>query len=441
MEREQNDRLRQLLSVDYVTGLPVRRKLGEVLRPRIADSNSLPFALAVVRLDERFRRRPMSSEMAGVLLYGVGQRLTERAPDRVYQSWRTDEYIVLVDDTVDTDVLAETSAAIREAIQRPFSSSGVNIRLGCHVGFAVFPEHGRTVPELLGNAEIALGIVEQREDSSGIYHADMGYRRRRQFAIEQEITDAIQSGLDQFSLAFQPIVDRTCAIHGAEALMRWDNDALGSVPPAEFIPVAEQYGQIQILGLWAVYQAATIARTWVGDDHLEPPVVSLNVSAVQLRDPDFAERIIDLFATASVPPGRFRLELTESAIVEDPERARETLETLRGFGVQLMIDDFGTGFSSFTYLHTLPIDTIKIAKEFVDTIVESSHSRAIVRSIIHVAKGIGGTALAEGIETLDQFDVLMEEGCDYFQGYLFGRPQVTNDLNTLVVASDAEFRR
>ena len=263
-----------------------------------------------------------------------------------------------------------------------------------------------------------------------IYQPEMGLRRRRQFLIEHAITEAVQNALEEFSLAFQPIVDAKRRIHGAEALMRWHSRELGTVSPGEFIPVAEQYGQIQILGLWLVYNAASIARDWQVND-ADAGIVSLNVSGVQLRDPEFADRVIQLIAAAEADPTRFRLELTESVIVDDPEAARQTLERLRTHGIQLMIDDFGTGFSSFSYLHRLPIDTVKIAKEFVDTITESAHSRAIIRSIISVAHGIGGTALAEGIETQEQFRLLVEEGCDFFQGYLFGRPEITQDLRSL----------
>lgn len=428
LEREHNARLSELLEVDHVTGLPVRRAFDAMLAPRIAENDR--FALSVIRLDDGYRRRPMSSEILAALLFSVGRRLSQFAPGRVYQSWRTDEFILLVDEPKALDDLEGYAARVREVVGRPVADGPFNIRLSCHVGFSVHPEHGSTVHELLTNAEIALGIVEQRQSTKSVYQHEMGARRRRQFEIEQAIGDAITGGLEDFALAFQPIVDRSGIVRGAEALMRWESRRLGPVSPGEFIPIAEQYGQIQLLGMWAIYRAATVAKGWKVEGE-EPPVVTINVSAVQLREPDFALRATELIHSAGGDPRRFRFELTESAIVDRPEEATATLNALRASGIGLMIDDFGTGYSSFSYLHKLPIDTIKIAREFVETAPESDNSRAVIRSIISVAHDIGGNALAEGVESEEQLQILLAEGCDYFQGYYFGRPKITGDLSTL----------
>lgn len=430
--RAENEGLRAFLDMDYATGLPVRRVLEDRLRPRIKVNGETPFAIGVVRLDDRFRRQPLESGLFGILAYSVGQRLQEHAPENVFQSWRTDEFLLLIEDEETLRDLPSFGVELREAVMAPLRLGGAGIRLGCNVGFSVYPEHGTSMLELLENAEIALGIVEQRIDTSVVYQPAMGLRRRRQFALEHSISDEIQHGLEGFSLVFQPITDTERRIRGAEALTRWNNSSFGPVSPEEFIPVAEQYGQIQMLGMWAAYTAATISHRWSRTDR-NHPIISLNVSAVQLRDSDFAERFVELIETGGGDPARFRVELTESVIVEDPEGARTTLQALQDRGVHLLIDDFGTGFSSFSYLHQLPIVTIKIAKEFVDSIVESAHSRAIVRSIIHVAHGIGGTALAEGIETEGQYRILREEGCDFFQGFLLARPQTVVNLEHLVV--------
>lgn len=429
---EENDQLRQVMNVDYSTGLPIRRVLEDHLRPRIAVPTEEAFAIGVVRLDERFHQRPFESEISGMIAFSVGQRLSQLAPGQVYQSWRTDEFIVLIEDETVMGELEAFGDRIRQVVMAPFPNQGYEIRLGCHVGFARFPDHGTTVADLLGNAGIAMGVVERREGTSSVYRASMGHRRRRVFEIEHALAAEIQRGLSGFSLAFQPIVDRDRVLRGAEALIRWTHREIGPVAPSEFIPVAEQFGQIQILGLWVAYNAATLASQWSEADR-KHPIISINVSTVQLRDDDFAERFVNVIESAGGDPTRFRVELTESVIVENPEAARDTFENLRGRGVSLLLDDFGTGFSSFSYLHALPITTIKIAKEFVDTVTGSEQSRAIVRSIVSVAHGIGGTALAEGVETEEQFHVLVEEGCDYFQGYLFGRPQNVARLEELAV--------
>lgn len=430
--RQENAQLGALLRVDFITGLPIRRVLAERLRPLVGESDHRAFALGVVRLDERFHRRFTEGSLVEILTYTVGQRLLSLAPGDVYQSWRTDEFVILVEDP---DLLTDLHAfgiCLREAVSAPLQHGAMDIRLGCNIGFAVYPEHGSTVSELLGNAELALGIMEIRDGTTIVYDDSMGRRRRRVFEIEHAIAEEIQNGLEGFSLAFQPVVDTERRIRGAEALTRWNSAILGPVSPGEFIPIAEHYGQIQILGLWAVFTASTIAGRWGRSDRLHP-IVSVNVSAIQLRDPEFADRFVELIEAGGGDPSRFRLELTESAIIDDPDLAQHTLKALRERGVHLLVDDFGTGFSSFSYLHRLPIATIKIAKEFVDTILDSDHSRAIVQSIVQVAHSIGGTALVEGVESEEQYRVLREEGCDFFQGYLFGRPKAVDDLELLVL--------
>ncbi|MFP4329414.1 MAG: putative bifunctional diguanylate cyclase/phosphodiesterase [Spirochaetaceae bacterium] len=430
--QEHIEQLNKLLEIDQITGLPVRRALERVLCPKIDAGEAV--ALAIIRLDDRYRQRPMSSSFVAALLFSVGKRLSEMAPGQVFQSWRTDEYVMFLQEPTVLSDLEGFAESIRETVERPVLDGPFHIRLGCNVGFALFPEHGSTVEELLTNAEIALGIVEQREARATVYQHEMGLRRRRQFEIEQAIGEAIQTGLSDFSLAFQPIVDRSGRLHGVEALMRWETSSLGVVPPGEFIPIAEQYGHIQLLGLWAIYHVATIASGWRSTEYGEP-IVTVNVSAMQLREPDFAVRAVELIRIAGADPRRFRFELTESVIVADPESATRTLEVLKAEGVMLMIDDFGTGFSSFSYLHKLPIDTIKIAREFVEGVAGSESSRAVVRSIISVSHEIGGSVLAEGVETREQFDVLLSEGCDFFQGYYFGRPRITERLEGLLDGS------
>jgi predicted signal transduction protein with EAL and GGDEF domain len=428
--QKENEQLQELLNHDYITGLPIRRVLEYRLNVLIEKNNSTKFALGVVRLDERFRRQFHDGHIAEILVFSIGQRLNSFSPGNIYQSWRLDEFIILIDDLENLNNLSTLGQTIREIVQAPLNNGTSNFRLRCKIGFAMFPEHGSTVQEILGNAELAMGIVEHSEGTNLVYNHSIGQKRRRILAIEQSLVGEIENGLEGFSLAFQPIVDKNGTLQGAEALLRWNSTQLGPIPPDEFIPVAEKYGQIQILGLWVVYTAATVAKRWTRTD--QPiPIISVNVSAVQLLDPEFANRFGDLLETLGVDPSLFRIELTESVIVSDPKLAKTTLQMLKDRGVKLLIDDFGTGFSSFAYLHQLPISTIKIAKEFVDTIVDSENSRAIIRSIIQVAHSIGGTALAEGVETEAQFERLVEDGCDYFQGFLFGRPQIIENLEQL----------
>lgn len=428
--KKKNQQLQELLNLDITTGLPIRRVLENRLRTLFRKNQDFHFALGVVRLDERFRRRFIDGDIAEILAFSIGQRLNAYAPGNIYQSWRIDEFIVYIDTIDDLNNLSALGIELQKIVETPLNNGTSDFRLRCKVGFAVYPNHGSSVDEIFGNAELALGIIEHNDGSNLVYDPSIGIKRRRILEIEQELANEIQNGLEGFRLAFQPVVDQEGSIQGAEALLRWNNSKMGPISPAEFIPIAEKYGQIQILGLWVVYTAANIVKRWTRADR-KVPIISVNVSAVQLLDPEFADRIVDLIETAGADPSRFRIELTESVIVADQELANQTLKILRDRGISLLIDDFGTGYSSFSYLHQLPIATIKIAKEFVDTIENSDHSRAIVRSIIQIAHSIGAKALAEGVETQEQYRILGEDGCDYFQGFLFGRPQVVDNLELI----------
>ncbi len=413
--------LRTLVDHDQYTGLPVRRSFEKRLFSLLEEAPKRQFAVGLVRLDHRYTEFRHSSELAHALLFVTGQRLQAVIPGGIYQSLRLDEFIVLLDREWQLDDLTGLGERIGAEVARPHEYPAANTRLGCFIGLSLYPDHGETSAALLANAEIALGVAEQQSGGTIIYDSDMGHQRRRVYRIQRALNESIQEGLDQYHIAFQPIVGRDTSLHGAESLLRWHHPALGMVSPGEFIPIAEEYGHIEIIGLWVLFHTCDHLNAWRREG-FEIPIVSVNVSGRQLQQPDFVDRVLGIIDASGAEPETIRLELTETAIVKEAHSVIEKLALLRSRGIRIMIDDFGTGYSSLSYLRELPVDTIKIAREFVDTVHENKRSRDIVGTIIAMARSMNMSTLAEGIETETQYAVLMEEGCDYYQGFFFSRP-------------------
>jgi EAL domain-containing protein (putative c-di-GMP-specific phosphodiesterase class I) len=230
-------------------------------------------------------------------------------------------------------------------------------------------------------------------------------------------------GTGQLVLEYQPIFDlRRGAVVAAEALVRWQRPGHGLVPPGVFIGLAEQSGLIVALGREVLERACLQAQEWQGMDGA-PPRVTVNVSARQLIDPDFVATVEHALRLSGLPPQSLILEITETALVRDPDAAAERLRQLRRVGVRAALDDFGTGYSSMSYLRDLPVDYIKVARPFIAHMERGEHDRALVRSIIDLGRGLGLEVVAEGIETDAQCEALREFACEYGQGFLLGRPQ------------------
>ncbi|WP_382203110.1 putative bifunctional diguanylate cyclase/phosphodiesterase [Hydrogenophaga defluvii] len=226
----------------------------------------------------------------------------------------------------------------------------------------------------------------------------------------------------QFRLFYQPQVDETGHVVGAEALMRWDRPGVGMVSPAEFIPLAEQTGFILSLGGWGLMDACNRLAKWQHSEHLAHLTLSVNVSAQQIRQPDFVDLVRTVLALSGAPAKKLKLELTESMLVQDMEDLITTMNSLADLGVGIALDDFGTGYSSLAYIKRLPLRQLKIDQSFVRDIAGDKHSAAIARTLIALGQTLGLTVVAEGVETAQQRALLLREGCRVFQGYLFARP-------------------
>jgi len=309
--------------------------------------------------------------------------------------------------------------------------AGHEVQISASIGVAR-QDASRSEVSLMRRADLAL-YAAKREGRNRYRRYDAALEKvtKRRLSIENGLEAALRTG--QFHMAYQPIVTaRNGKVLGFEALVRWNSPEHGAVSPAEFVPVAEETGLILDLGDWITRQAFKDARRWGG------PYVSVNLSARQFLRQNVSERILRYAEEADLAPNRIQIELTETAIIDDVERAAHNLEVLRGAGMRVALDDFGTGYSSLTYLNQFAIDCIKIDKSFVDNVARDKQSAIIVASVTKLASSLGMGVVAEGVETDQQRHVLTAAGCGALQGYRFGRPMSPSEAKTMVLAAQQE---
>jgi diguanylate cyclase (GGDEF)-like protein/PAS domain S-box-containing protein len=364
------------------------------------------------------------------LLVEVGRRIVDALhPSDTAARLGGDEFAVLLED-VDVETAEATAARVLELLALPVVVGDLPISVLASVGVAVTDPHTTSVADLMRNADLAM--YEAKRAGKGQvrrFRRELHERELRQFTFRSELQAALER--QQFQLVYQPIVAMdTEAIVGAEALLRWEHPDHGVVSPLDFIPVAESTRAIVPIGRWVLETACEqLARI---DRPDRPLHMDVNVSAVQLTDPGFLTDVERILARTGVVPEHLVLELTESILVHDADRAREVLEGLRSLGVQLAIDDFGTGYSSLAYLQHFPIDIVKIDRSFVNQLGESGKGRSLARSIIAIAGSLGIDTIAEGIETPAQAADLTALDCDRGQGYHYSRPIPASDFEQLV---------
>ncbi len=412
-------RIEQLELGDALTGLPNRRRLAEQVAQASARSrrDGSCFALLLIDLD-RFRHinDSLGHEAGDRVLIDVARRIKAcmRAED-VLARIGGDQFALLVEGA---DARAAEAAARRvlEAVAAPYALDGAQFTLTCSIGGALCPGHGHGADELVRHAEAAVTAV--KEGGRGSYRVPSGGHgrdHRADIQLDHAMRQALASG--RFRLQYQPQVELCSGrIVGAEALIRWRDPGLGEVPPARFIPVAEDSGFIVAIGDWVLEQAVRQGAAWLAQGLAMP--IAINVSALQFQQPRFIERVAAVLQASGLPPQLLELELTESILVRDAEEALQRLQSLARLGVRLTIDDFGTGYSSLAYLKRFPIDKLKIDRSFVHGLPADDSDSAIVRAILQMAAALGMRVIAEGVETEAQRRFLLDSGCHEFQGYL-----------------------
>ena len=433
--KEREDLLVHQARHDVLTGLPNRFAAQEMLAAAIERASPLqqPFAVLFFDLDGFKAINDGLGHVSGDrVLVGAARRLARSvgAADFVARLGG-DEFLVVLDDGASDEAVKRVAASALAALAAPVLLDGVELLIGASVGIAIYPQHGQDVEALIHNADIAM---YQAKSSGGeccvFFEERMNVGAADCVQLESDLRQAIQAGA--LEVHFQPVVDcRTGAIVAAEALARWQHPIRGAVSPATFIPVAESSGLIEELGAFVLQTACREFAAWKRAGHA-PATIAVNVSSRQLRSESFVGIVQSMLAQHGLHAGELEIEITESVLVADMALAATRLEAVRECGVSIAIDDFGTGYSSLAYLKSLPVDTLKIDREFVVDMAESDRALALVHAIVAMGHATGKTVVAEGVESADQVKLLRAMGCFKIQGFHFHRPMTAQALGRLL---------
>jgi diguanylate cyclase (GGDEF)-like protein len=423
-----------LLSLhDSLTGLPNRFQLQQFLNDRLERDNPLPLALLSLDLD---RFKPINDALGHAfgdrVLQEVARRLQQHAQGNgMVARLGGDEFIVVREGKVDHQGIAALCASLVADLCRPFEVETQTVSIGTSIGIALAPEHAHTPDELLRMGDIALYRAKAAGRNTWCFYADgMNAEQLVRRQLEQELRHALLD--DQLRIHYQP---RYATVDGAlrsfEALVRWEHPQRGLLPPDTFIPLAEETGLIQPLGRWVLEHACREAMNWP-----EAVGLSVNLSPGQLAEnEDVVAVVANALSSSGLPPQRLELEITERVLLDHAHRALSTLNALRGLGVRLSLDDFGTGFSSLAYLRKYPLDGIKIDRSFISHMTERGNDQAIVQAMIDLGRSLGITVTAEGVETLEQLECLQRHPCDEVQGFHFSKAVPADQLGPLLAGS------
>ena len=433
-KNEVEDQNERLAFTDEMTGLPNRRKFEAKLDALLKERNQTrrPFAIAFLDLDGFKPINDFYGHAAGDdILRQVALRLEGAVGDKGFVArFGGDEFGLICPGIGSEEESATLGDVLSEVLCAPYDLDVRKARLSASFGFAVFPEAGETAEELINRADTAL--YESKRAGRGkvsIYTRRLEDKLREQAVVEQALRRAIAERT--IEPHYQPIVDLMSGkILGFEALARWTDSELGSVPPTKFIGIAEERGMIGDLTDLLFEMAAAEAARWPRDSFL-----SFNLSTVQLADVGTGLKMMSAMSKAGLDPRRLEIEITETALLGDVETAKDVIRTFRSSGVGVALDDFGTGHSSLGYLRELPLDKIKIDRSFVSGIETEKQSYHIIKAVLELCAGLELKVVAEGIEERQQASRLISHGCGAGQGYLFGRPMAAMSAHKLVWAS------
>jgi predicted signal transduction protein with EAL and GGDEF domain/DNA-binding response OmpR family regulator len=457
-ERQRSEaRIRQLAYFDSVTGLPNRQYFVRELRRAMRRAKRDGKRAAVLYVDlDRFKRindtfghsvgdsllKSVARRVAGCIrpleIVAVAEEDDDSAPVQTIQLARFggDEFVVLLADLVSTEQASSVASRIIRTLQTPFNFEGRQFVVTPSIGIAIYPDHGRDVETLLMRADMAMYQAKSTRNDAQFYIPEMDAHVLDRLKLETDLRHALEVG--QFSLNYQPKHDlKTGEILGAEALLRWHHPERGWVPPGEFVVLAEETGLIEPLGNWVINEVCRQLKAWQ-DDGLPLSRVALNVSAEQVLRSEVADVVLKSVWQHGIRPQSLEVELTESVLMQDVERARQMLGSLKEAGIRLSIDDFGTGYSSLSYVRQFPIDALKIDRSFVRNLHRDADDAAICGAIIAMGKQLGLDVIAEGVESEEQRDFLARAGCHEAQGFLFSRPMSAEDFEAFVLGGTVE---
>ncbi|MDQ3777517.1 MAG: EAL domain-containing protein, partial [Actinomycetota bacterium] len=416
---------------DPLTDLPNRVLFRDRIRHATLASRRGGTETAVLLMDlDRFKEinDTLGHHCGDLLLQELGGRLNTaiRSTDTVARLGG-DEFGVVLPDLSNRDAINDVVGRIKAAVEEPVLIEGLPLTVEASIGVALFPEHGEDVDTLLQRADVAMYLAKERSSACEIYDdREDGYDPTR-LALISELRRAIDE--HELLVYYQPKADlRTGDVESVEALVRWEHPERGLIPPDEFIPLAQHTGLMRPLTLYVLEESIRQIQLWRANDITLRAAVNLGTR--NLLDPRLPDEVMEILQKWNVDPSALELEITETTIMSDPARATAVLRRLKDLGITLSIDDFGTGYSSLAYLKRLPVDAVKIDKSFVLSMTSDENDAAIVRSTIELARGLGLSVVAEGVENEAIWRDLATLGCDVAQGYYLSRPVPAGDLTT-----------
>jgi diguanylate cyclase (GGDEF)-like protein len=422
--------------LDPLTGLPNRRAGVQAIDTAIGKAAAHHGSVAVFWVDiNRFKRvNDQHGHDAGDhVLRTVAERL-RRSPLNTGSVARMgeDEFLVVIPGTEDSLDPVEISRRLGSAIAKPIYSGSTRITVSACIGSCVYPRDGATADILERNADFAMFRAKSSNDGYCVFSPAMSEEAKETLEIEEALTVALEK--NYLRLVYQPLYSVDGELTGFEALLRFQHPKLGNISPARFIPIAEETRLIVPIGNWVLREACRQLERWheVGLPRVH---MSVNISALQFTRDDFADTVASIFSEYGLEPENLILELTESVVMEDYASVVSQMNLLRQCGVHIAMDDFGTGYSSLSYLHRIPVDVLKIDRSFIEKLAEPDGTRPIVEAVIAMATHLGLQVVAEGVETVEQQQILQQAGCQGFQGFLFARPLPPNEAESCLKAS------
>ncbi|NBH81721.1 bifunctional diguanylate cyclase/phosphodiesterase [bacterium C-53] len=437
--KAQNDELTYMAYYDSLTGLYNRNYFVQQLRKMIEKAEKNHTSVSVIMLDiDEFKKvnDSIGLILGDELIQDFGQFLSDFKNDHtIIGRFGADVFILGIYDPCGRSTVENIHHEIKMRLKRPFTlSSRDEIYINISTGVAEYPDAGDSAFVIIKNAEVCMFHTKE-ENRGGIRYFDESVLNRflKTVSMEQRLRDAIDS--EGFILYFQPQYDcRNGKLRGCEALIRWQDENGDFISPTEFIPLAEKSGGIVPIGNWVLKEALMIYSAWKRQFQFDG-IISINISAVQIHKDNFATNIIRLLEQFDVSPKDVELEITESVFINNFDEVISKMTLLRDHGVKVSLDDFGTGFSSLSYLKDLPIDTLKIDKTFIDTVLSDTSTGIITESVVSMVKKLGFETVAEGVETEAQYQYLKSIECDNIQGFYLGRPMAREEFEILLMRS------
>ena len=427
MEKEQqlHEEVKHISYHDHLTQLPNRRKFNEKLQQLTSEyaNGDQKFAVMIIDIDHfKYINDTIGYPSGDELLCQIAVRLASLIPSNdMLARLGGDEFGVLVVNMESIGSIEIISNQIIDGLLEPFLIDGYELYVTVSIGISIFPDNGVDSSDLLSNADIALNKAEKQGESN--YHIisrSSSIDSYKSYSLGRDIRKALEN--NEMTLHFQPRVDsRTGEMISAEALIRWEHPEWGLVSPMEFLPIAEENGLIVHIDDWVLREVCKQLRKWK-EEQLSTVPISINISAVHFMKQDWLQTIEKTIQEAGIHPQDLEFEMTESSWLNNKEIVKTTMNSLKEMGITISLDDFGTGYSSLSYLTQFPFDVIKIDKSFIQNMIHSDQDMFIAKSIIYLAKGLQIKVVAEGVETLQQLNILKKEECHQIQGYLFSRP-------------------